>query len=183
MAEIADVKSKDGKEEPDGEEIQYEFEMLGQSKPGEEKTAAQIAKEQAMAEQRKIQEEFDKKNASGAAKELKKSEMVDWRNHETLNKVTKLAIDYFEHSYSYEDYLEERNQKESKLQTAKSGKDGSQTFLKDKSRRGGSDDEMYSSQEEEEEEDDNMVLWDRNEAERMYLLSREILQQLYAQQY
>lgn len=115
MAEIADVKSKDGKEEPDGEEIQYEFEMLGQSKPGEEKTAAQIAKEQAMAEQRKIQEEFDKKNASGAAKELKKSEMVDWRNHETLNKVTKLAIDYFEHSYSYEDYLEERNQKESKL--------------------------------------------------------------------
>lgn len=99
--------------------------MLGQPKPGEEKTEAQIVKERALAEQRKIQEEFDKKNAAGAAKELKKSEMVDWRNHDTLNKVTKMAIGYYEKSFSYEDYLEERNQKESKLNSSKSGKDGS----------------------------------------------------------
>ena len=94
--------------------------MLGQPKPGEEKTPAQLAKEAALAEQRRVQEEFDKKNAAGAAKELKKSEMVDWRNHPLLNNVTKMAIGYFEQSYSYEDYLVERTEKESKLKSAKS---------------------------------------------------------------
>ena len=52
--------------------------MLGDHPKPTEKTPEQIAKEQALAEQRKLQEEFDRKNAAGAAKELKKSEVVDW---------------------------------------------------------------------------------------------------------
>ena len=58
---------------------------------------------------------MDKKNASGASKDLKKSEMIDWRNHETLNTVTKQAIQYFENSYHFEDYMEERTEKENKI--------------------------------------------------------------------
>jgi len=41
--------------------------------------------------------------------------MVDWRNHDKLNVVTKMAIGYFEQSYSFEDYLKERTEKEAKL--------------------------------------------------------------------
>lgn len=112
MQDEGDDQAAEKKDEP-----KYEFEMLGQTKPvkEEEKTAEQIAKEKALAEQRKIQEEFDTRNAAGAAKELKKSEMVDWRNHDKLNVVTKMAIGYFEQSYSFEDYLKERTEKEAKL--------------------------------------------------------------------
>lgn len=45
----------------------------------------------------------------------------------------------------------------------------------------GSDGELSASDDEEEEEDDAANgLWDRAEAERMYLHTREILQGLYA---
>ena len=64
---------------------------------------------------------MDKKNASGASKDLKKSEMIDWRNHETLNLVTKQAIQYFENNYHFNDYMEERTEKENKT----SGQKGS----------------------------------------------------------
>jgi hypothetical protein len=74
-----------------------------------------------LTEQRKIQEEFDKKNAAGVAKELKKSEIVDWRNNSMLNKVTKMAISYFEDKYCIEDYILERNEKESNLKGNKQG--------------------------------------------------------------
>ena len=45
--------------------------------------------------------------------------MVDWINHPMLNKVTKMAIGYFETSYNYDDYLVERSEKEGKLKSAK----------------------------------------------------------------
>lgn len=138
--------------------------MLGQTKPlkEEEKTAEQIAKEKALVEQRKVQEEFDMKNAAGAAKELKKSEMVDWRNHEKLNMVTKMAIGYFEQSFSFADYLKERTEKESKLQSGKSGKDG---HTKDNLNLNGSGDEQSGSDDEEEEEEAVIADWDRAQAE------------------
>ena len=132
-----------------------------------------------MAEQRRIQEEFDKKNAAGAAKELKKSEMVDWKNHATLNKVTKMAIGYFEKSYTFEDYLTERTEKESKLQVGKSGKDAAGNSVpKGKSGIDGSEDEGTNSEDEEEEEDEGVEGWDRAEAERLYLSTRESLSKL-----
>ena len=103
------------------------------------------------------------KNAAGAAKELKKSEMVDWRNHDKLNLVTKMAIGYFEQSFSFADYLKERTEKESKLQSGKSGKDAGHT--KDNLNLNGSGDEQSGSDDEEEEEEAAIADWDRAQAE------------------
>ena len=128
-----------------------------------------------------MQEEFDKKNAAGAAKDLKKSELVDWRNHDTLNQVTKMAIGYFESSYSFEDYLVERNQKEGKL----AGKSGSkENKSKERAEGSGGEGDMGESDsdfEEEEEEDPNASNWDRANAEMLYLGTRKTLNDIYAQ--
>jgi hypothetical protein len=35
---------------------------------------------------------MDKKNAAGAAKDLRKNEAIEWRDHPTLNQVTKTSI-------------------------------------------------------------------------------------------
>ena len=146
----------------------------------EQKTPEQLAKEKALAEQRRIQEEFDRKNAAGAVKELKKSEIVDWRNHETLNNVTKMAISYFEQGYSLSDYIDERNEKESNIKG--SNKQSGSNVPKDKlALDGGSggDDSDMDDDDEEEEEEDAVSNWDRAEAERMYSGTRGTLQEIY----
>ena len=60
----------------------------------------------------------DRKNAAGVSKDLRKSEIIDWRNHGTLNQVTKTALNYFEGNFDYNDYIVERNEKESKIKGA-----------------------------------------------------------------
>ena len=134
-----------------------------------------------MAEQRRIQEEFDRKNAAGAVKELRKSEIVDWRNHETLNKVTKMAIAYFEQGYSLSDYIDERNEKESNIKGGSSKQSGSNVPKDKLALDGGSggDDSDMDDDDEEEEEEDAVSNWDRAEAERMYSGTRDTLQEIY----
>ena len=110
--------------------------------------------------------------------------MVDWRNSETLNKVTKLAIGYFEANYAYDDYLEERNQKESKL-SGGSKSQASSNNGKDKGDNNTNERDVVSDdsdfEEEEEEEDGNAVgKWDRNAAEELYLGTRKTLTDIYA---
>lgn len=48
-------------------------------------------------------------------KEMKKSEFINWRTHATLNDVTKMCIDYYEHGFSFDQYLEERSKKDNKF--------------------------------------------------------------------
>ena len=41
-----------------------------------------------------------------------KSEFINWREHSTLNNVTKLAINYFENHYDFDTYLDDRSKKD-----------------------------------------------------------------------
>ncbi len=47
---------------------------------------------------------------------MKRNEFVNWRTHPTLNDVTKMAIDYFEHNYEFDQYLEDRSKKDTKFE-------------------------------------------------------------------
>ena len=42
------------------------------------------------------------------AKDIKKSEMIEWEDHPTLNQVTKEAIRYFKEHFSYDEYMLEK---------------------------------------------------------------------------
>ena len=44
-----------------------------------------------------------------------KSEFINWREHPTLNNVTKLAINYYEHHYDLDAYLDDRSKKDNKF--------------------------------------------------------------------
>jgi hypothetical protein len=55
---------------------------------------------------------MDKKNAAGAAKDLRKNEAIEWWDHPTLNQVTKSSIQFYEDFYSYSDFMVERSQQE-----------------------------------------------------------------------
>ena len=44
-----------------------------------------------------------------------KSEFINWREHSTLNNVTKLAINYFENHYDFDAYLVDRSKKDNKF--------------------------------------------------------------------
>jgi nitrate reductase beta subunit len=46
---------------------------------------------------------------------MKRNEFVNWRSHPTLNEVTKMCIDYYEHNYNFDDYLDERAKKDTKF--------------------------------------------------------------------
>ncbi len=61
--------------------------------------------------------ELDSKSASGLQKDMvaHKSEFINWRDHPTLNNVTKLSINYFEHHYDFDAYLEDRAKKDNKF--------------------------------------------------------------------
>lgn len=59
--------------------------------------------------------ELDNRSASMLNRDLKKSEYIDWREHPTLNGVTKHCINYFEHAYSFEAYLDDRSKKDNKF--------------------------------------------------------------------
>lgn len=42
------------------------------------------------------------------SKDLRKNEAIDWKDHATLNNVTKSAIQFFESNFSYENFMEEK---------------------------------------------------------------------------
>lgn len=46
---------------------------------------------------------------------MKKSEFINWRTHATLNDVTKMCIEQYEHGFSFDSYLEERSKKDNKF--------------------------------------------------------------------
>ena len=46
---------------------------------------------------------------------MKRSEFINWRTHPTLNEVTKQSIDWYEKSYSFSHYLDDRSKKDSKF--------------------------------------------------------------------
>ena len=154
-----------------------QFKALGEEP--KEKTPEQLAKEAALAEQKRIADAIDAKNAAGAAKELKKSEMVDWRSHPALNKVTKMSISYFESKFSYDDYIEEKNEKESNMKGSKTGgsanKDSSSKAASTVGDSGGSD----IDDDDDEEEDETVLNWNRAEAERIYASTRLTLEGIY----
>ena len=83
-----------------------------------------------------------------------------------------MAIGYFESGFSFDDYIEDRNQKESKEKGSKSA--GSKDATKDKANRN-SGDEGSNSEDEEEEEEEIVANWDRMEAEQLYTSTRGTL--------
>jgi hypothetical protein len=44
-----------------------------------------------------------------------KSDYINWKEHPTLNNVTKLCIEYYENNYSFDAYLEDRSKKDNKF--------------------------------------------------------------------
>jgi hypothetical protein len=54
--------------------------------------------------------------------QMQKSEAIDWRNHPTLNQVTKYAISQFEQQFLFSDFMEEIAQKEAKTEKGKQKK-------------------------------------------------------------
>ena len=45
----------------------------------------------------------------------KKSEFIDWKEHPSLNNVTKLCIGYYETHYNFDAYLDDRAKKDNKF--------------------------------------------------------------------
>ena len=97
----------------------------------------------------KVQSKMDTRNASGAARDLKRNEMIDWQSSDALNTATKMAIRFFEREFTFEQFLKEKEEKEGvKCQDQESG------------------DEL---DDQEAEEDLGIPGWDRQWAERMFL--------------
>lgn len=48
---------------------------------------------------------MDTRNASGAAMDLKRNEMIDWQNSDALNTATKMAIRFFEREFTFDQFL------------------------------------------------------------------------------
>ena len=86
-----------------------------------------------------------------------------------------MACGYIEDQFTFEDYIIDRNQKESKEKGSKSTTTGSTSVNVDGS--GEEDSEM----DDEEEEDAAALNWNRAEAERMYGETRTTLQEIYYQ--
>ena len=116
--------------------------------------------------------ELDARSAGSLQRDMMahKSEFINWREHPTLNTVTKLAINYFEHHYDFDNYLDDRSKKDTKFvnplaDDVPSANAGS----KDQEEEEASDFSMASGGEDEEEE----TGWDRGNAEMLYKQTKE----------
>jgi hypothetical protein len=109
----------------------------------------EAAKAAALKKQAQV-DKIDKKNAAGAARDLKKNEAIEWRDHPTLNLVTKASIDFYEDYYNFDDFMVERTQQEA---TA-TNKEKDVGLKKKKKKLEGEDQEMSEDEEFTEEEDD-----------------------------
>ena len=93
-----------------------------------------------------------------------------------------MAISYFEDKYSFQDYMFERNQKESKEKGNKSaqgqGGDVKASSMLEKD----SGEENSDEDDDEEEEEEAAINWNRGEAELMYTETRSTLHAIYDQE-
>ena len=96
---------------------------------------------------------MDQKNAAGLSRNLQKSEAIDWRNHPTLNSVTKYAIEQFENSFHLADFMEEIAQKEAKQNQGKQKQPGSKVTNYDSDNNSASEDQNDEFDGEDEEDD------------------------------
>lgn len=87
-----------------------------------------------------------------------------------------MSISYFENGFSVDDYIEERNQKESNVKGSnKTGKDSASAKAQSTVDNSGSGD----SDMDDEEEDEIPADWNRAEAERIYANTRSTLNTIY----
>jgi hypothetical protein len=97
-----------------------------------------------------------------------KSDFIDWRDHPTLNNVTKLGIQYFENAYTFDAYLDDRSKKDNKFVNPLL--DDAQEESKRKNNNedengGGSEFSMSAGEEEDEENMSQGMHWERGIAE------------------
>ena len=118
---------------------------------------------------------MDQKNANSLSRNLQKSEAIDWRNHPTLNQVTKYAIAQFEQSFHFSDFMEDINLKEAKLKQGKQKQPG-QKVTNLESENSGSDD---SNEDDREDEDEEVNDWNRGIAESFYNETKASLEAMY----
>lgn len=126
--------------------------------------------------------ELDSKSAGQLSKEMKKSEFINWRTHQTLNEVTKMAIEYYEQNYQFDTYLDDRAKKDNKFVNPLKDEDEDGGDGEDKPNRGENDSEFSMSDEDEEMSQGNPELdqqWDRAMADQMYKKVREEIEQKY----
>lgn len=83
--------------------------------------------------------------------QMQKSEAIDWRNHPTLNGVTKYAISQFEKQYLLSDFMEEMAQKEAKTDKNKQKKPVAQDLDSDAQAESERSGDEFDFEEEEDE--------------------------------
>jgi len=116
------------------------------------------------------QMQMDRKNAAGAARDLKKNEAIEWRDHPTLNAVTKTSIQFFERVYKFDDFMVERTQQEASLKSSATAAGVKKKIKKQQEDR---DEDMSGDDEFTEEEDDEheigrQAAWEHTQAEQLY---------------
>ena len=126
----------------------------------EQPPVPQLEEEEDGAKQSALAAELDNRSANMLQRDLKKSEYIDWREHPTLNGVTKQCINFFEQSYSFDTYLDDRSKKDTKFTQL--------ADLQEEEKRSESDFSM--SEDEEEDPQDN---WERQRAEELYRRTRD----------
>ena len=110
----------------------------------------------------------------------KKSEYIDWKEHPTLNNVTKQCINYYENTYSFDTYLDDRSKKDNKFVNPLLPEDAEE---KDQNNEDGEDSDYSMSGEEEEgvahQQRKETRAWERQTAEELYRRTREEIEQRY----
>mmetsp|Transcript_24590 Transcript_24590/g.18636 ORF Transcript_24590/g.18636 Transcript_24590/m.18636 type:complete len:108 (+) Transcript_24590:101-424(+) len=104
---------------------------------------------------------------------MRRNEFVNWRSHPTLNEVTKMCIEHFEHNYTFDEYLEDRSKKDNKFENPlkKSEEDEEQEEQKEE----GSE----FSFSEEDEEMSYIQEWDPRSAEGLYKGTKDEIESRY----
>ena len=115
--------------------------------------------------------ELDSRSAGSIQRDMiaHKSELINWKEHPTLNNVTKLAINYFSNHYDFDAYLDDRSKKDTKFVNPLADLDGNEAPMKKEDTKNGDQDSDFSmaSGGEDEEEDAARTghIWERNTAE------------------
>lgn len=111
---------------------------------------------------------------------MRKSEFIDWREHQTLNNVTKLCIDYYETNYTFDTYLDDRSKKDNKFvnplnefKEENKGQEGER-----KKDENDSEFSMSGGEEDESHNGDDQV-WERSTAEELYKRTRDEIETKY----
>ena len=113
-----------------------------------------------------------------------KSEFINWKEHPTLNNVTKLAINYYEHHYDFDAYLDDRSKKDNKFVNPLLADDQAESKPSGNNEDQGSDFSMASGGEDEEDDaaanqSQTGIAWERGMAEQLYRQTREEIENKY----